>query len=423
MLKYLQRLLTLWCGLMYATSTLLALPPSELGNDFMEVQLKVSAEQDVSSPPQEIIRLHYRVNRIVIDRNYMNNAQALKTLDEIFDKHPISDIAYIVIKGTASPEGPPRNNEWLSEQRAAALRNYIITNYPGLHDDQIITIPQGEDWDGLETMIKNDKNTPYRNELLQILQSSLAREEQKRRMIRLGNGKSYAYIQRKMLPYLRGGVSSTIYFRDRHTEYRDTILLTRIDTVYLDMPEEDKHKKRRSFYIAIKNNLLYDAALLPNLAIEVPFGKDYRWSAAIEGNWSWWDSGANNYNYHRIQMAGVELRRWFNYKTRRPLNGWYAGIYGYGGTYDVRFFAKKDTDKGYLSDLSYSAGLSVGYSMPIAWRWNLEFGIAAGYFGGKYKKYNHSTCEEGTFPWLSTHNRNYFGLTKAQVSIVWVIGK
>jgi Protein of unknown function (DUF3575). len=178
----------------------------------------------------------------------------------------------------------------------------------------------------------------------------------------------------------------------------------------------------KPFYIAVKNNMLFDMALLPNLAIEIPFGKNYRWSAEVEGHWSWWDSGADKYHFHRIQMAGVELRRWFANKTGNPLNGWYAGVYGYGGTYDLRLFTNDDDDKGYLSDWSYSAGLSIGYAKPIAGRLNLEFGLAVGYLGGKYKKYDVSDCRDNTFPWLSTHNRNYFGLTKAKVSLVWLIG-
>lgn len=427
-MKYIRYLILLY-GILTLTQNIIAKNLVDGNSAFIDLVVGVKNKQTNASPQMQTVRIHYRVNRIVIERDYMGNAEAFEMLNRIFAEHPADEIAYIVITGTASPEGPPRNNEWLSEQRAAALKNYILDNYPGFYDDQIITIARGEDWSGLETMIKKDMKVPYRNELLRILQNNrISREEQKRRMAALGGGQAYKYLQSYILPYLRGGVSSMIYFRDKPTA--DTIEIVRIDTVYIErtplLPQgntDTDKKKKKPFYIAIKTNLLYDAALLPNLAVEVPFGKNYRWSVAAEGNWSWWDTGANNYNYHRIQMAGVELRRWFEYKTRRPLNGLYVGAYAYGGTYDVRLFAKKDTDKGQLSDLSYSAGLSLGYVIPIGWRWNLEFGIAAGYFGGKYKKYNHSTCEDGTFPWLSSHNRNYFGLTKANISIVWVIGK
>lgn len=179
---------------------------------------------------------------------------------------------------------------------------------------------------------------------------------------------------------------------------------------------------KKPFFIAVKNNLLYDVALLPNLSLEIPFGRGYKWSAVIEGNWSWWNTEANKYNYHRIQMAGVEVRRWFGNRTGNPLNGWYAGLYGYGGDYDIRLFADKNSDIGQQSLWSYSAGLTFGYVMPIGRRFNLEFGLGAGYLGGTYRKYNVSDCRDGVFPLLSTHRRNYFGVTKASVSLVWLIG-
>ncbi|MDL2208664.1 DUF3575 domain-containing protein [Parabacteroides sp. OttesenSCG-928-O15] len=187
-------------------------------------------------------------------------------------------------------------------------------------------------------------------------------------------------------------------------------------------------RKKRPFLIALKTNLLYDVALLPNLSIEVPFGRKREWSALIEGNWSWWDTGANRYNYHRIQVAGVELRRWLpslycNCDNTTPLTGWYIGAYCYGGDYDIRLFADQNSDLGQQSLWTYSAGLTAGYSLIIGKRFNLAFGIGAGYIGGEYSKYNVSECKEGVFPRVSRHERNYFGVTKAEVSLVWLIGK
>lgn len=407
---------------------------SEAGYAFVDLVVNVKHEPADTSAMQTV-RLHYRVNRTAIERDYMDNAQALEMLDRIFSTNPTENIAYIVITGSASPEGSPQNNARLAEQRAESLKRYILTNYPGLHDDQIVTIPLGEDWGGLESMIENDANVPYRDELLRILRSGISREEQKRQMAVLGNGQPYKYLQEYILPHLRGGVSGTIYFRERPTPVADTVKIVRVDTVYREIyiPTETivyvqqevvppLARAKKPFFIAVKTNLLYDAALLPNLSIEIPFGQNYKWSAALEGNWSWWDTGASKYNYHRIQMAGVEVRRWFGNRSGNPLNGWYVGLYGYGGDYDIRLFADKNSDIGQQSLWSYSGGLTFGYAMPVGRRFNLEFGFGVGYLGGIYKKYNVSDCRDGVFPLLSTHRRNYFGLTKATVSLVWQIG-
>lgn len=386
---------------------------------------------DTSRMQTQTVRIHYRVNRTFIDPNYMNNSQSLGKFDNIFTEHSANEIAYIVITGCASPEGPSRNNERLAEQRTLALKNHIKAKCPELTDDQIVTIPRGENWDGLLSMIEEDQNVPYKNELLRILRSNTPREDQKRRMMALRGGEPYKYLKRHILPHLRGGVSSMIYFKEKPVATPDTVRIVHMHSVYMERTvfvlAPQQHKERKPFYIALKTNLLYDAALLPNISLEIPFGRKYRWSAAIEGNWSWWNTGANNsygysYNYHRIQMGGVELRRWFWNRTDNPLNGFYVGVYGYAGDYDIRLFAKKNNDLGQQSLLSYSAGLTVGYAMPIGRRLNLEFGLGAGYFGGIYRKYDVSDCKDGAFPIRGTYRRNYFGLTKANISLVWLIG-
>lgn len=389
-----------------------------------------------SSTVMPAVHIHYRVNRTDVERNYMDNAYALGVIDQIFTNHAVDDIDYILVTGNASPEGNVQHNNRLAEQRALAFKNYLLSNYPGLREDRIHTISKGEDWDGLATIIEYDGKVPYRKELLDLLKSKLPREEQKKRMKALGNGQSYTYLQKHVLPRLRGGVSGMIYFKKDTPQVviqTDTVEKTRVDTVYLEKivytPREVivydtvyKKVEKKPFFIAVKNNMLYDVVLLPNLSVEVPFGRNYEWSAVVEGNWSWWNTGADKYNYHRIQMAGVEMRRWFGNKTGNPLNGWYAGVYGYGGDYDIRLFTDKNSDTGQQSLWSYSAGLTIGYAIPVGRRFNLEFGLGVGYFGGKYKKYTVSNCQDGVFPLLSTHRRTYFGPTKAGVSLVWLIG-
>jgi hypothetical protein len=77
-------------------------------------------------------------------------------------------------------------------------------------------------------------------------------------------------------------------------------------------------------------------------------------------------------------------------------------------------------ETGYLSNLCYSAGLSYGYSHPIAKRLNLEFGIGAGYFGDVYDDYVFDPWND-RYPWQQTRKRHYFGLTKAKIALVWIL--
>lgn len=389
---------------------------------------KWSGEQNDTSET-EVVTIHYRVSKVNLLRDYMDNARQLSIIDRTFSNIDlVEDMEFVAIIGAASPEGSTNHNAWLGANRALAVKSYIMSKFPYVNRDRLLTFSVGEDWEGFIEMIKDDPNIPAREELLDMLEKESNPNVRRDKMRRLAHGSTYQYLNKHILPYLRGGTACLIYFKkDKKPEVPpirevkvDTIFIERIVYDCYDVIEEPA--EHNPFYVALKNNLIFDFALLPNLAIEVPFGKGYKWSAEVEGHWSWWDTGASDYNFHRIQMAGLEVRRWFANKTGNPLNGWYMGLYGYGGTYDVRLFTNNNDDKGYLSNWSYSAGLSIGYAMPIGKRWNLEFGLGVGYFGGEYKKYDVSDCKDDSFPWLSTHDRNYLGLTKAKISLVWLIG-
>ena len=183
---------------------------------------------------------------------------------------------------------------------------------------------------------------------------------------------------------------------------------------------KDTGTGKKLFYFALKNNLLYDAALLPNLTAEVYLGNQL--SLAVEGNRSWWstNNAKKSDRFYRIQSAGVELRYWFN--SIYPLHGHAVGIYSMVGDYDIRLFSENELSKGWLSYGSWSAGLSYAYSMPVTRRVNLEFSLAAGYLGGKYYDYNYCMMHE-KWEWQALYNRKYFGPTRIGVSVVWQFEK
>ena len=192
------------------------------------------------------------------------------------------------------------------------------------------------------------------------------------------------------------------------------------DTIaIIDSQPQDTVKGKKQFYFALKNNLLYDAALLPNLTFEAYLGKQF--SLAIEGNWSWWSSNKNIESawFYRIQSVGAELRYWIN--SPYPLQGHAVGIYSMVGNYDVRLFAKNENSKGQLSYETWSAGLSYAYSVPVAKRVNMEFGFAMGYLSGKYHDYNYCMMHE-RWEQQAKFNRKYFGPTRVGVSVVWQFG-
>ena len=166
-------------------------------------------------------------------------------------------------------------------------------------------------------------------------------------------------------------------------------------------------------FMAFRSNLLYDAALVPNLGAEFHLGGG--WSLGGSWMYAWWRND-KRHKYWRIYGGDVEVRKYFGRRAvERPLSGHHIGVYGQMLTYDI-----ETGGKGYLGERwSYGAGLEYGYSLPIGRRLNLDFGVGVGYLGGEYKTYE---PKDGHYVWQETRRRNWIGPTKAEISLVWLIG-
>ena len=170
---------------------------------------------------------------------------------------------------------------------------------------------------------------------------------------------------------------------------------------------------KHNYYWAAKTNLLFDAALVPNVSLEWGFAP--RWSVSAEYMHAWWKSD-NSHKYWRTYGGNVELRYWFGKKAaQKRLTGHHVGLYAGALTYDFEWGGK-----GYLAkDWSTNFGVSYGYSAPIARRLNLDFNIGIGYFSGKYDEYH---PQGDYYYWDATKNRRFFGPTRAEVTLVWLLG-
>ena len=165
--------------------------------------------------------------------------------------------------------------------------------------------------------------------------------------------------------------------------------------------------------MSLKTNLLYDAALVSNIGAEFYLGKG--WSVGANWMYAWWNSN-KRHNYWRIYGGELDIRKYFGRRAQtKPLTGHHLGLYGQMLTYDF-----ETGGTGYQSKLSYGVGIEYGYSLPLGRRLNLDFGIGIGYLGGEYKKYDPI---DGHYVWKETKQRHWFGPTKAEVSLIWLIGR
>ena len=173
-------------------------------------------------------------------------------------------------------------------------------------------------------------------------------------------------------------------------------------------------KVLKPFYMAAKTNMLYDLGIVPNVGVEFYLGKNF----SVVGNWmySWWKSDKAAW-YWRTYGGDLAVRYWFGKKAQeKPLQGHHVGLYGQIVTYDFEVGGR-----GYLGDRwSWGAGAEYGYSLPVAKRLNIDFNLGVGYLGGEFKEY---LPIDGHYVWQVTKHRHWFGPTKAEISLTWLLGR
>jgi hypothetical protein len=361
--------------------------------------------------------LYFPIDRYFLMRDYRINAVMLDALDSLMHiRQVVESIDTIKIFGACSPPGTKDYNLKLAKRRAQALKTYMRWKHPEVMKKYpVVMLPIGVDYEGYHAL-KNSGRKLTEKQRWNLLQ--------------------YASIRFKMKDgsCIHVGVESPIHalvkekgeLKIRTEEIpRDTIIIYELDTIVVrdSVPQIEFIRDYRPIWIALKTNMLYDLALLPNLSAEVWLGK--KMSIAANGYWSWWGNETDPAGgRHRIQAASLELRRWFF--SPEPLRGHALGIYGLYGNYDLRLFPKDDTSPGQLSYESWSAGLSYAWSFALSKRFNMELGLAGGYVRGDYYDYNYCLQDNEWEPqdriWKLYRRRNYWGPTRIGISIVWLIG-
>jgi hypothetical protein len=366
---------------------------------------------------------YFPIDKHLLLRDYRNNAVMLTALDELATNPQIvENLDTIEIIGACSPVGSNEYNIQLALSRCTALRSYLQWKNKLLVDSLPIKfIIIGEDRLGYQ-ILKEQKTGLSEKQIWDLLQYATIRLKMKDGAYIIPGADKPKELASLLPSEMEPDNPALNAVEAPYNTMRDTVFL-KCDTVYIyatsveNAPAQEREKT--PVFAALKTNLLYDAALLPNLSVEWYMGKN--WSLLVEGNWSWWtfDRPIQNWWYHRIQVGGIELRKWV--KSPYPLHGHALGVYTMLGNYDVRFFTKDEYTKGSLSYQSWSAGLSYNYSFPIARRLNLEFGVAFGYMGGRYYEYDYCMTHDH-WAQRAMYNRNYFGPTRVGLSLVWLLG-
>lgn len=390
------------------------------------------------------LQVYFRRGESMVDPDYRDNGANLERFRaSLNDTSAI--VRNIIVRTTSSPEGPVKFNQQLSEARARGIDDFLAGI---LHLDRSLFRYEliGEDWDGLERAVRN-LDTPWRDEVLSIIRNTpdyvyrdgKIVDGRKRQLMRLRNGKVWAWMDEHIFPDLRtaGGSVQCIIYRPvpSSTARKDTVYVVEssVDTVFVGTvaqvtPEdyEEYARSRRDYNLdgkkmlfALRTNAL--AVPLANIGAEVPLGE--RWSVEADWYypWLWRPHHGEGLDYagacFELLAGDLEARYWFPSKNKKPqqhLLGHSVGLYAAAGYYD--FERGWSGHQGWF----YNVGADYLYALPLFYgRMHLEFELGIGYIYSPAQPYDTFVAGEKAYRRKGvTQYTRWFGPTRAQISLV-----
>ncbi len=353
------------------------------------------------------LEIHYPVAKYAFIPDFRDNRGIIDSLGMVL-KH--ASPLRIDIVSSSSPEGNAKFNQRLSERRTATALK-LLSSVSGMTTDSLTYYSGGADWTGL---------TPYMEKITR-----------QRKLRRLDGGTAWRHLKDSVFPNLRVSRITIVtrgplmLLEEEASDYYATAAESPTGHNLLSYVYPDRYEPRgwkpclSRITGALRSNLLYDIATMPNLGIElaIPHG----WSVGLNCIYAWW-GGQRHARYLRLQIWELFARRYFG---QCELTGWHIGLYAQIGRYDICL-----NGNGYLSGYSgatffqrptLGGGLDAGYAMRLTQKLNLDFTVGVGVLSGQYQTYTATPGHHSV--WQSTRQRRYFGPSKAEIALVWLFGK
>jgi len=163
---------------------------------------------------------------------------------------------------------------------------------------------------------------------------------------------------------------------------------------------------------SLKNNLLYDATLTPNLGMELRIDS--------------LNSVQAFYGINPCKFGDAKkLRHWslmpeYRHWAKKVFDGLFYGLHAVGGQYNAEGIGPFTTLKNNRFEGWYAGGgITAGYAWPLSLHWNLEAAVGLGYLYTSYDQYEPGECG---YP-LGPGHRHYVGPTKLALNIAYIFGK
>ena len=377
--------------------------------------------------------IYFRIGQSAIDLNFEGNRERLLRFVSSLQQF-LADSSYVVsrvvVTGMASPEGAQERNLQLASDRAKALSTYILRNTT-LPTDRIEVINGGENWNGLRTMIEAS-HMRYRSDMLRLMDRYPDdRDARKHAMQYWAGSEPWKWMYERFFPSLRMGAGNLELNALNHENRNRTqkivlasgsecssTLLEVTDEVSDSVEKERQHPCTLLPCIGMKTDLVLWGGLMPgfnmgtwtpNLSAEVYFRR--HWSVQAGYAYSNWNAFTGSKELYALSVIDLEVRAWLGKPSL--FRGFYLGLYGNYGEYDVQHGAQGQTGS------FWCVGVGAGYMQPLSTHWGLEIQVRGGYRSARNDLYD---IEPGHYYFVRRENRGAFS-PQLRLQLIYRIGK
>ena len=330
------------------------------------------------------------------------------------------ELAYMMIRGAASPEGPYLYNKQLGEKRAQSLIDFIKAHISiPVDPDRFSLDIEAEDYRTLCIMMRRACDKDYK--LVQAIydkhipQNGVGPLKAELQSVR--GGQLWQRLLSLYFPSLRVA-RIVLFFRKAQPEavVEDVVIedvpVTEepvVDDLTVTDDIEMIRLPRREL-LSVKTNLLMDFAYmpgynrwcpLPNVAVEYyPLYGHFTYGLSVD--FPWWRH-YQDHKFFQVRNYQAEARYYLRTGsidrgeqpgTKAAFSGLYLSAYAHAGLYGICF----DADRGWEGE-GFGGGLGLGYVLPLTktGHWRLELGAQVGYFFTKYDPYQFGNPVDPTY--------------------------
>lgn len=378
----------------------------------------------------------FRVNSIVIDTAYSNNAVRMREMVEFLRtirKDSTIDIIEISFCGAASPEGSDQLNRRLARGRLQALER-IIRREVDIPDSIITRNDSYIPWGYLKSQFENSELV-RKNEVIAILEEDARLVDYHHpnthidnRIVKLkalDGGKVWMQMNKLFFERMRNAYAIFVIYKkelplvQKPVIVHDTVVtepepIVEVVKVISDTSEvaesivdEVKEWNRK---LHLKTNAIGWGMTIANIAAEIDLAK--HWSFTLPVYYSAWNYFKSTVKFRTFAVQ-PECRYWLSEENDGFFTGLHIGLAYYNFTLDGNY-RYQDHDR---KTPAIGGGVSIGYRMPISEdnRWRAEFSLGTGVYSLHYDKfYNTSRTKDGQM--IENIKKVYWGIDCVAVS-------